>query len=131
MKKIFLLFGIASFASASAQQKDVFDINRHIQEVLRNKNAPGIGVKNFKTDRISINKFTQSQPNLSHILPNGDKVFILSQDNMPCVAPDMRQFTNMPNISNPNKYFESLPFRNHLPRTIPNAVLPYRLIVSK
>ena len=39
MKKNFLLFGIAAFSSASAQQKEMFDINRHIQEVLKNKNT--------------------------------------------------------------------------------------------
>lgn len=32
MKKIFLLFGIAAFSAASAQQKDVFDIHKHLQK---------------------------------------------------------------------------------------------------
>ena len=35
MKKVFLLLGIAGFTTASAQQKDVFDINRY----LKKKNA--------------------------------------------------------------------------------------------
>jgi len=30
MKKVFLLFGIAAFSSASAQQKDLFDIQKHL-----------------------------------------------------------------------------------------------------
>lgn len=32
---------------------------------------------------------------LSHVLPNGNKVYILPQDNMPCVVPDTRAY-NMP-----------------------------------
>jgi len=32
---------------------------------------------------------------LSRILPNGNKLYLLAQDNMPCVVPDMSQF-NMP-----------------------------------
>jgi hypothetical protein len=32
---------------------------------------------------------------LSHSLPNGNKVYILPQDNMPCVVPDIR-FYKMP-----------------------------------
>ncbi|HEY6062750.1 MAG TPA: hypothetical protein VIV35_04020 [Chitinophagaceae bacterium] len=131
MKRTFLLFGLVAFTSASAQQKNVFDINRHIQEVLKNNNTGSTRVKIFETDKIFLNKFTQSLPKLSHILPNGDKVYLLHGDNMPCVVPDMRQFTTMPNISNPDEYFESLQFRQHLPGNIPNGVRPYRLITSK
>jgi len=130
MKKVFLFFGIAAFSSASAQQKDVFDINRHIQEVLRNRNTSVRGVETFKTDQVFINSSTGSKPKLSQILPNSDKVYTLRQDNTPCVVPDMSQF-NMPNISNPSEYFESLPFKQHLPGIIPNAVIPYQLITSK
>lgn len=131
MKKVFLLFGIAVFSSVSAQQKDVFDMNRHIQEVLKNRNTSGSGVKNIKTNKISITGLTGSQPKRSHTLPNGDKVYTLNQDNMPCVVSDIKQFTAMFNISNPDEYFESLLFKQHLPGIIPNAVKPYRLISSK
>ena len=41
MKKVFLVFGIAAFSSASAQQKDVFDINRHIRGFLDKKTPSG------------------------------------------------------------------------------------------
>ena len=125
MKKVFLLFGLAAFSSASAQQKEVFDINRHIQEVLKNKGASGTNPKIFNA------MLTHSQTKQSYILPNGDKIHVLSDDNMPCVIPDMNQFTIMPNISNPNEYFETLFFRQHLPGNIPNAVLPHQLIASK
>jgi hypothetical protein len=131
MKKIFLLFGIAAVSSASAQQKDVFDMNRHIQGVLKNKNSSGTGGKIFEADNIYRNKLSQSQPKLSHILPIGDKVYILSRDNMPCVVPDMGQFTSMPNISNPKEYFSSPLFKNNTPGSMPNALQPYRLIDSK
>ena len=131
MKKIFLLFGVVTFSFAIAQQKDVFDINRHIQGVLKNKSTSSTGQKTFKTDKTIIAGLTHSQPKQSYILPNGDKVNVLSGDNMPCVIPEMKQFTIMPNISNPNEYFETLFFRQHLPGNIPNAVKPYRLIASK
>jgi hypothetical protein len=131
MKKVFLLFGIAAFSPASAQQKNVFDINRHIQEVLRNKSSSGTIPKTFKTDKTFIAGLIHSQPKQSYTLPNGDKVHVLSGDNMPCVIPEMMQFTTMPNISNPNEYFETLFYKQYLPGSIPNAVKPYRLIASK
>ena len=34
------------------------------------------------------------------ILPDGNKVALLDQDNMPCIKPDMMQF-NMPNAGSP------------------------------
>ena len=133
MKKIFLLFGIAAFCSASAQQKDVFDIQKHLNQLVKDKKFPGAVFKPFNKTRPLINYYGYPlySQNLSHILPNGDKVYTLSQDNMPCIVPDMKQFNNMPDISNPNEYFELLQFRNHVPGTIPNAVRPYRLIASK
>ena len=32
MKIVFLLFGIVAFSGASAQQKDLFDIQKHLQK---------------------------------------------------------------------------------------------------
>ncbi len=132
MKKVFLLFGLAAFSSASAQQKDVFDIQKHLEKMVKEKKNSGTVTNPFQKNNFLLHHLSRPQVwELSHILSNGDKVYTLSQDNMPCVVPDMRHYTNMPNISNSNEYFETLLFRQHLPGSIPNAVRPYKLIVSK
>lgn len=131
MKKVFLLFGMAAFYSASAQQKGVFDIQRHLDNLKKDKKIPGVGNKPFDKTTLVINYgFPLYSQKLSHVLSNGDRVYILSQDNMPCVVPGIPQ-NNIPNISNPNAYFQSPLFKNDSPGSIPNAVKPYRLIVSK
>lgn len=131
MKKVFLLFGIAAFTSASAQQKDVFDIQKHLDKIVKDKKFPravtGPSVKS--TDLID-HRFFSYERKPFYTLHNGDKVYVLSGDNMPCVVPDMSQFTIMPNISDPNQYFNSPLFKNNTPGTIPNAVKPYRLIIA-
>jgi molybdopterin converting factor small subunit len=130
MKKVFLLFGISAFSAASAQQNDVFDVNKHVQDFLKKKN--GIQKNNTPSlfDNFYTNGNTESPAKLSYTLSNGDKVYILPVDNMPCVVPGYSQ-NNMPNISDPNIYYNSPLFKNNTPGTIPNAVKPYRLISIK
>ena len=132
MKKVFLLFGIAAFSSASAQQNDLFDIQKHIQKkILKDK------VKAKKnTQLVFENCFAGPQvrklrPNYfpDFILPNGDRVITLPIDNMPCVQPDMRQFQTMPNVVYDTQ-FNFSPQRPK-PGQIPNGSVPYRMIVSK
>lgn len=131
MKKVFVLFGIAAFSTASAQQKDVFDIMKHLDKMVKDKKFPQAIIKPPSKNYPFINHLSQRPaPELSHILANGDKVFILSQDNMPCVVPGSTN-TNMPNIADPNRYFDSPLFRKNLPGAIPNAISPYRFIVSE
>ena len=131
MKKVFLLFGIAAFSSASAQQKDVFDIQKHLDKMVKDKKISG-GIFNPFNKPAPVTNYGYSPNNqkLSHILPGGDKVFLLSQDNMLCVIP-RETLSIMPNISDPDKYFESPLFRNDTPGSIPNVVRPYRIIISK
>ena len=131
MKKIFLLFGIAAFSSASAQQKNVFDIQKHLDKMVKEKKIPGRVFKPFnKPEPLTNYWYSQINQKLIHILPNWDKIYLLSQDNMPCVVPGYTQ-NIMPNISDPDKYFESPLFRNDSPNAIPNLVKPYRIIISK
>ncbi|MBC7873626.1 MAG: hypothetical protein H7Y01_06510 [Ferruginibacter sp.] len=134
MKRIFLLFGIAAFSSASAQQNDLFDIQKHLQnKQARDNKADEI----YKLQLPRFQKFNlytptvSNKPDLTYLLPNGDKVITLSQDNMPCVVPDMKMFQAMPNISyDGDSPYASLP-RTKLPGRIPNAATPFRMIVSK
>jgi hypothetical protein len=50
---------------------------------------------------------------LLHALANGDKVYALPQDNMPCIVPDMSQYNDL-GLVKPDRQ----------PYTIPNPVYP-------
>jgi hypothetical protein len=129
MKMIFLLLGVAGFSAASAQNKDLFDIQKHLQK-NHGGNKKIVEKRNFLKQSFIISPFARPGTRLSHILPNGDKVMLLSQDNMPCIVTDLKQF-NMPNLSDPKEYFLSLPLINKRPGSIPNAVDPRKLTSSK
>ena len=90
MKKVFLLFGIAAFTTVSAQQNDLFDIQKHLlkKQAEENKRVDLPTNKPFVYTPTNLN----NNPAESYTLPNGDKVVISSLDNMPVVQPDMRQF---------------------------------------
>lgn len=132
MKKIFLLFGIAAFSSASAQQNDLFDIQKQLQK--KQAEDKKTVEKNtmllpFKKPTTYGNLYSGKIPEEYYTLRNGDKVVTLSLDNMPCVQPDMRQFQNMPNLAY-DKRFNFAPQRPE-PGQIPNGSGYYRMIVSK
>jgi hypothetical protein len=118
MKKILLIAGILVFSFASAQQKDLFDIQQHIQEKIKESKLRSLVPKQ---------PFLYPQSKLSHpyTLPNGNKVYTLPLDNMPCVEPDMSQF-NMPNIAKSDKYLQ----RNMSGR-IPNPAPRLKLFPQK
>jgi len=112
MKRIILVFGIAAFSSASAQQKELFDIGQHI----RKKQAEGKKLsekKNlvlpFHKSFPAVNPYLIGRPPLSYTLPNGDKVIISTIDNMPCVQPDMKQFRVMPSLQPDIRQFRTMP----------------------
>ncbi len=132
MKKVFLLFGIAAFSSASAQQNDVFDIQKHLQK-KQAEDKKTIEKKTmilpFKKSTTYSNLHLGYKPEASYTLPNSDKVVTLSLDNMPCVQPDMRQYQTMPNVVY-DKQFNFSPQRPK-PGQIPNGAGYYRMIVSK
>ena len=134
MKKVFLLFGIAAFSSASAQQNDLFDIQKHLQK----KNVED--KKSVEKNNITLplnrpktysNIYLGNKPENYYTLPNGDKVVTISGYNMPCVQPDMLQFQTMPNIANNSPFnFNYSPNRIQ-PGQIPNGSNPFRFIVSR
>lgn len=132
MKKVFLFFGIAAFTSVSAQQNDLFDIQKHLLKKQAEENKL---VENKSINLPSIKPFIYNPPHLnnnpvdSYTLPNGDKVVISNLDNMPCVQPDMRQFQRMPNLA----YQEQFNFSTQqlLPGQIPNGSKPYSMITSR
>ena len=69
---------------------------------------------------------------LSHVLPNGNKVYILPQDNMPCVVPDIRAY-NMPTGSRDMNIDEGI-YATPPQRIIPlpaNNLLPQQQTTGK
>ncbi len=99
MKRIFLLLGIAGFTTASAQQKDLFDINSHLKKKSADKliTVPKIKL-GFQKPNIFQRNPDKISPGYSYSLPNGDKVYSSPSYHMPVVVTDMKQFNKMPNI---------------------------------
>lgn len=132
MKKIFLLVGIAAFSSSTAQQKELFDINKYIQkkQVEKKKAAEKekLILHSFRTNYNTGNYYFSNKPDLTYTLSNGDRVITLLQDNMPCIVPDMKQFQTMPNGGNKvgiNNYYR---WKRNMPGIIPNGSMPFRMI---
>lgn len=115
MKKIFLVFGIATFSTASAQQKDVFDIQRHLQKLTADKKKPGVNLQNQP-----LFEFRQLPPNILNSLPNGDRIMILPGDNMPCVVPGKTYLYFTPNLAGANQPLLLLAYQRKQPGAIPN-----------
>ena len=97
MKKIFLSLVITGFASTvSAQQNSFLDL-----QLQKRKKETVTTVKPLSQNSIFQKKLsdfrsapTVNQGTLSHVLPDGDKVYSLPQDNMPCIVSDMRRFNS-------------------------------------
>jgi hypothetical protein len=112
MKKILLVLGIGAFTTASAQQKDLFDIGQHLKKkrvegkkMAEKKSLVLPFLKNFPTGDL----YLSARAAESYTLPNGDKVVISPIDHMPCVQPDMRQFRVMPSIQPDIRQFRTMP----------------------
>lgn len=121
MKNIFLAVSIFSFLFVSAQQNDVLDIQKQIQKRSEEdwKEKKKEELLSFRNWRYTPPKYRESLPQakLSHTLPNGSKVYLLPQDNMPCLVPNMDHY-GMPNVS----------IQKDFAIKIPNAVTPYNII---
>ena len=122
MKKIFLLASILAFSFASAQQNEFFNIEKYMQKKQIELKKSQIKIPRFP-EKATITYFEpSSQPQLIAELPNGNKVYALPQDHMPCIKPDMNQF-NMPNVYVANKPYSSL-FKKEAGK-IPNPTIPF------
>lgn len=123
MKKTFLVFGIAAFSSASAQQKDLFDINKHLQKITAEKNFPAYNSNSNAVTVLTGKDFLQLPQQSYYLLPNGDKFRTLSGDNMPCIIPGKRytHFTPNPALAtSPGLLLHP----KDLPGAIPNSGFP-------
>jgi len=99
MRYLFLLAGIATFSFVSAQNDEIYYLQKQI------KKKPGLKIISLPNYQSSIP--IQPKKDLVYTLPDGNKVSALPQDNMPCVMPDMSQF-NMPCIK-PEKQTYNMP----------------------
>jgi hypothetical protein len=117
MKKVFLVFGIAAFSSAAAQQNDVFNIEDYLRKKNADDKAQGPGIKNpFSDPGLFKNQMAEQLLSMANNNP-----YIVPQDgSMPCIKPDMRQFNTMPN--------PGLGVLRSFPKVgeIPNGAFPYR-----
>ncbi len=124
MKKIFLVTGLLSFGFAKAQQPELFDIDKHLLDKSKQKSITHLSPQflfNFSTPGADTAMF-------SHLTPNGDRVYVLQQDKMPCVVPGTEQRI-MPNVP-----FDRLNIQGYIRRgygSIPNAVIPHAIILDK
>jgi len=130
MKRLFLLFGVCVAGSAAAQQKDLFDAEKHLQK----KKMPCREIQMrplWTTPELKQNRLvglSLPKMNLSHLLADGSRVFILPVDNMPCVSPDMNSFHTMPNADKNTRQFI---FRQRSNGQMPNPAAPFILITPK
>ena len=119
MKKIFLIFGIAGFSAAAAQQRELFDIDNH----LKKKNS----AKHSKPPIFPLKIQNAILPNTltlynTYTLANGDKVYTSPAYNMPVIKPDMTPFSIMPNIGGSQQI--PIVLKRSNPGTIPNGSAP-------
>jgi len=119
MKKIFLFLGIFSFLFASSQKNDLFDIEKHLQkkseEDQKEKQKEELLAYHWPYIQQRVQKHPEAT--LSHVLPNGSKVYLLPQDNMPCIVPESGRQV-MPNIAIQKDYAIK----------IPNVATPHKII---
>lgn len=85
MKKIFLVFGIAGFHTASAQQNDIFNPEEYLRKKKDRFAAAPVMISPFLSTK-QLNAATTT-------------IVTLPADNMPCVKVDMSLFTQMPNVA--------------------------------
>jgi hypothetical protein len=97
MKKFFLAAAIVSFCSVAAQENNFFNAEEYLKKkkVSPLPNDP-ITQKQKETFVLPL---VSPQAKYSYTLANGSKVYLLPQDNMPCVVPNRAEHDVMPNLS--------------------------------
>lgn len=127
MRKIFFVSGVFALCSANAQQKDLFDIEKHLQKKTTEKTRlkPGQETprKFMRPDSSpgSYSIINSDKGTFSYKLPNNDRVYILPTDNMPCIVPDMKEYDVMPNAGSNSNILLQNPIGQ-----IPNPAKPFK-----
>lgn len=89
MKKLSLIIvSLTSIIFAVSAQDGFFDIQKYMQKKdIEPKSADKLVLSkpSFKKPSTYLLTGRTKQKRVSHILSNGDKVYLLDQDNMPCI----------------------------------------------
>ena len=135
MKKLPLLLALSCLTlGASAQQKDFFDVQKYLQKKSKEKTPVAKPLVHFEPSlqnfQTSLPQLMISQNKLSHILANGDKVYLLLQDNMPCITTEINRF-DIGNVYKEHTITTPFTVYNNLPGSMPNVSVPYRVFISR
>ncbi len=105
MKGIMLTIGILAATAASGQQKETADLNDLIRyrfdSSMKKHWSPGLFYKQLQRATQPESKELTGQ--LAYMLPNGDLLYRLPTDQMPCVKPGHQQVYTMPVLPNPKE----------------------------
>ena len=115
MKKALFIFGLAGFHAAGAQSPGIFNAEDYLK-----KKSKASNLHSYITTSPFINQ------NINNPLTTGSSIIILPTDNMPCLKPDMSQFTLMPNAAGNTNQLMALLNDNTRPGNIPNVAPPKR-----
>ena len=95
MRKLLLTASLFSSVLAFSQEDDVPTVKEYFKRQKEKKDLPLL--RRYEPG-LTIPPIARSPlGNLSHLTTNGNRVYSLRTDNMPCLVPDMDQF-NMPCI---------------------------------
>jgi hypothetical protein len=132
MKKLFFVIAIATFSFASAQDKQTFWVK------------PLPLKPNLKTDSLAPLPYNRNivhnpqslieQSKLLHSLPNGNKVYALPLDNMPCIVPDISHYSMpvvKPDINHFNMPNPAIPPKNKIQGMTPEKLKELREFLNK
>jgi len=99
MKSLLFVLLVVCFINLPAQQP-YYDFKKYLekkkQPLIVDKNVSKLNPFVFNQSLINLKNVIQPQGKLSQTLSNGNKVYILPNDNMICIVPNMQEF-NMPN----------------------------------
>jgi hypothetical protein len=121
-----LLFTAAILISCitNAQDNNFFNPSEHLL-----KKRPVNQFKNMYPFRLFKDQITVAAPEIQEFkLPNGNTVLQLKQDNMPCIIPDMSQYSTTIVLGAGNYYRKLL---IPAPGKIPNAAIPDKTILLR
>jgi hypothetical protein len=108
MKGRFLSIGLLAATLSSGQQKETVKVDELIRyrfdTSMKKQWTSGIFHKQLQRATHPENKELTGQ--LSYMLPDGDQVYRLPTDQMPCIKPGHQQVYTMPVLPNPKEQLQ-------------------------
>ncbi len=125
MKRVFFSVCIFGCYTAAAQQNDVFDIQKYLQQ---KKSVTG---EQLQPDLLAMKPKAAisvlPEQHLTYTLTNGD-IVTYGNGSMPCVKPGMELYHIMPNVNRTND--NAIPLLPQ-PGQIPNGAVPKIRVLTK